>query len=103
MISALGDLAYDNDVGIPENSPCDQIGRLPCIATSLIITFENVLLCLWISWSSKDGKVPGSMKQKEPASGFSSTSHLLRRVEDANGMLRGAASIIYFPEHDKAE
>lgn len=25
-----------------ETLPCDQIGRFPCIAASLIITFENV-------------------------------------------------------------
>lgn len=71
--------------------------------TSLIISFENVLLSICISWFSKDSEVLGSIKQEVLAPGFTGTSHLLGTVEDVNGMLIGAEVIIWFPAHGRSK
>lgn len=69
--------------------------------TSLIISFENVLLSICISWFSKDGEVLGSIKQEVLAPDFTGT--LLGTVEDVNGMLIGAEVIIWFPAHGRSK
>lgn len=88
------------EVESPLKAPRDWVAKLLCIATGSVITLENALLSLRIYGSSKNNNILGSRKQEAFTPGFTGSFCFLRTVEDANGMLIGQKTIIWFPVHD---